>query len=66
MTFKIIDKRTGKEPSNRVIHNIARKGGLLINDVDKFFIGEDGSVILMDDCGNCAYCDSKRFIVEVE
>ena len=66
MTFKIIDKKTGKEPRARVVKNIAQKGNLIVNDIDQFFIGEDGSIILMDDCGNSCYCDSKRFIVEVE
>lgn len=66
MRFKVIDKKTGTEPTARVIKNIAKKGRLLTNDIDQFFIGEDGSIILMDDCGNCAYCDNKRFKVEVE
>ena len=66
MTFKIIDKKTGKEPTERVIRNIAIKGGLHIFDIDQFFVGEDGSIILMDECGNSCYCDTTRFKVEVE
>lgn len=64
--FKIIDKKTGKEPSTRVIQNIAEKGGLIVTDIDQFFIGEDGSIILMDECGNSCYCSQKRFKVEVD
>lgn len=63
MTFKVIDTKTGKEPTERVIDNIARKGGLMIADIDQFFVGEDGSLVLADDCGKITYCDTKRFKV---
>ena len=59
--FKVIDSRTGKEPTERVLNNIAKKGGLIIPDIDQFFVGEDGSLILADDCGNMTYCDITRF-----
>lgn len=64
MTFKVIDTKTGKEPTYRVIYNIAKKGGLMTMDIDQFFVGEDGSLVLADDCGNITYCDTKRFKVE--
>lgn len=64
MTFKVIDTKTGKEPTDRVINNIAKKGGLMIMDIDQFFVGEDGSLVLADDCGNITYCDTERFKVE--
>ncbi|MCR5255060.1 MAG: hypothetical protein K6D96_03940 [Acetatifactor sp.] len=32
--------------------------------IDQFFVGEDGSLVLADDCGNITYCDNKRFKVE--
>lgn len=41
MMFKIIDRKTGKEPTERVIHNIAKKGGLMEMDIDGFYVGED-------------------------
>jgi hypothetical protein len=63
MTFRVIDKKTGKEPTDRVIYNIAKKGGLMAMDIDQFFVGEDGSIVLADDCGNMAYVDMERFIV---
>lgn len=66
MTFKIIDRKTGKEPTQRVINNIARKSHLMEFDIDQFAICEDGQIILLDDCGNIAYCDMKRFKVEME
>lgn len=34
-------------------------------DIDQFYCSEDGALLLMDDCGNYAICDSERFIVEV-
>lgn len=66
MTFKVIDTKTGKEPTSRVIGNIAKKGGLMEMDIDQFFVGEDGSLVLVDDCGNMTYCDTKRFKVELQ
>ena len=61
MTFKVIDTKTGKEPTDQVIHNIAKKGGLMTMDIDQFFLGEDGALILVDDCGNATWCDPKQF-----
>lgn len=61
MTFKVIDIKTGKEPTDKVINNIAQKGGLMTMDIDQFFVGEDGTIILADDCGNITYCDMERF-----
>ena len=66
MRFRVIDKKTGKEPTERVIDNIAKKQNLMLFDIDQFAICEDGSIILLDDCGNVAYCDRKRFKVVVE
>ncbi len=66
MTFKIIDNNTGKEPTAKVIDNIAIEGGLVRNDIEQFYVGEDGSLILVDDCGNITYCDATRFKVVVE
>ena len=65
MTFRVIDKKTGKEPTCRVVYNIAKKNGLMIMDIDQFFVGEDGCIVLADDCGNIAYVDMKRFKVVV-
>lgn len=66
MTFKVIDTLTGKEPTDRVINNIAKNGGLMVADIDQFFVGEDGSLVLADDCGNITYCDTTRFKVMAE
>lgn len=61
MKFQIIDKETGKEPSEHVIYDIARKGNLMQMDIDQFAVCEDGQIILIDDCGSIAYCDMNRF-----
>lgn len=61
MEFKVIDTKTGKEPTSRAIDTIAKEYGLMENDIDQFFVGEDGSIVLADDCGNIAYCDNERF-----
>lgn len=66
MTFKVIDTKTGKEPTSKVIDNIAKKGGLMRMDINQFFVGEDGAIILADDCGNITYCDTIRFKVVAE
>ena len=66
MKFHVIDNETGKEPTSRVIDNIAKKGGLMVMDIDQFFVGEDGSLVLADDCGNITYCDMERFKVVAE
>jgi len=65
MRFRVIDKKTGKEPTERVIDNIAKKQNLVLCDIDQFAICEDGSIVLLDDCGNVAYCDRTRFKVEI-
>lgn len=64
--FKIIDRKTGKEPTERVIRNIAKKGGLMEMDIDGFYVGEDGQIILVDDCGRVTWCDMSRFKAESE
>ena len=63
MTFKVFDKKTKKEVTHRVIRNIAIKGGIMEMDIDQFFVGEDGQIVLMDDCGRATWVDQRRFYV---
>ena len=35
-------------------------------DINQFFVGEDGAIILADDCGNITYCDNTRFKIVAE
>ena len=66
MLFKIIDRKTGKEPTDKVITAQARLGNLIPRDIDGFYVGEDGQIILVDDCGNCTWVDMSRFEVELQ
>ena len=64
MTFKVIDKKTGKEADT---YEIALKEdwakSLMYCDMEGFFIGEDGYLMLADECGNYAYPPQDRFEV---
>jgi len=65
--FKVIDNHTGKEAD---IEQIALTEewakNLIYCDMDGFYIGQDGTLILADECGNFVYCDTKRFKVVIE
>lgn len=67
MTFTVIDKKTGKYPDT---YSLARRckwaKNLIYCDVDCFALTEDGQLILMDDCGNVAYCPRDRFEIVFE
>lgn len=64
-TFRVIDTKTKEEADT---YNIALKEewakGLCYCDIDMFVIGEDGTLMLIDDCGKCAYCPQGRFEVK--
>lgn len=64
--FKIIDSETGKEPTDEVIAAQAELGHLISCDIDGFYVGEDGEIILVDDCGTCTWLDMSRFKVEMQ
>lgn len=67
MTFSVIDLKTGKYPD---LEHIARTEewaqNLIPCDVEGFCINEDGNLILMDECGNYAYCPPDRFKVSFD
>lgn len=62
MRFTVIDKKNGKEADT---YTIALKEdwakGLIYCDIEGFAITEDGTLVLMDECGNVAYCPDNRF-----
>ncbi len=62
--FKIIDNNTGKEPTYDVITEQAKLGDLMTDDIDGFYVNEDGQIIFVDDCGNCTWLDMNRFDIE--
>ena len=67
MGFIVIDKETGKEAD---ICEIALHeewaDGLLYCDMEGFAIMENGSLILLDECGNFRYCPSDRFEIKTK
>lgn len=67
MTFKVIDKKTGEEADT---YKIALKEDwakhLIYCDIEGFAITEDGVLVLMDECGNVAYCPADRFEIVFE
>ena len=63
-TFHVIDTQTGKEAD---IERIARRekwaAGLIYCDMEGWAVEDDGTLILMDECGNYVYADRERFKV---
>ena len=63
--FYVIDKRTGKEPIFDHNHIFKEKwfkeSGLIWCDIDGWYISEDGTLVLVDDCGKVAYPPIDRF-----
>lgn len=67
MRLVVIDPKTGLYPD--VIEIALREdwaNGLMYCDIDGFFIGEDGCLLLSDECGNHRYCPDGRFTVSIE
>ena len=60
--FDVIDTKTGKYAD---LQKIALKEewakGLVYCDMEGFAIEQDGTLILLDECGNCAYPPEGRF-----
>lgn len=64
MTFTIIDTKTGEYPDCEKIalkEDWAKR--LIYCDIDGFYIGEDGTLVLVDDCGNMAVPPYGRFTI---
>ena len=65
--FTIIDKNTDEYPDcYDIALNEKWAKHLMYCDIDCFAITEDGILILLDECGNCAYCPADRFTVVYE
>lgn len=69
--FKVIDKRTGREPIfdfNHIFREKWFKESGCCCDIDGWYLGDDGTLILLDDYGNVAYPPADRFkvIFEIE
>ena len=67
MQFNVIDLKTGINPDvERIALEEDWAKNLVYCDIDGFYLGQDGELILVDDCGNCATCPAGRFKIEME
>ena len=65
--FTVIDKKTGEYPDTRKIASREKWAkGLVYCDIEGFALQEDGTLILLDECGNYAYCPPDRFDIVFE
>ena len=66
-TFIVIDNKTGKEADTYdiALHEEWAKH-LCYCDMDGWAIEEDGTLLLVDECGQFAYADRERFKVKWE
>ena len=65
--FTVIDNKTGHYPDcGRIARREKWAKRLIYCDIDEFAITESGVLILMDDCGNCAFPPPDRFTVVFE
>lgn len=64
MKFKVIDNNTKQEADvERIAICEEWVKNLCHCDIEGFAITEDGLLMLIDECGNCAYCPNGRFTV---
>ena len=62
LEFDVVDTMTGKYPDwERIAREEAWAKRLVYCDMDGVAIREDGSLILLDECGNCVSCPPDRF-----
>ena len=65
--FSVIDKKTGKYPD---LEKIALEEdwaqGLMYCDMEGFALEEDGTLLLLDECGRQACCPPDRFEIVTE
>ena len=65
--FRVKDKKTGEYPD---LEKLALEEdwakGLIYCDMEGFALLEDGNLVLLDECGNFAYCPFDRFVVVAE
>lgn len=60
--FTVIDTKTGEYPDLwEIALNEEWAKGLMYCDMEGFAIEEDGTLILLDECGKHRYCPEGRF-----
>ena len=64
ITFHVIDTQTGKEADiERIALREKWAAGLIYCDMEGWAIEQDGSLLLIDECGNRVCADRERFKV---
>ncbi len=67
MKFNVIDTTTDDEPNYWELSTEKWvEEHLIWSDIEGFAIEEDGSLVLLDECGNYVYCPEDRFRVVVK
>ena len=62
LEFDVVDTKTGQYPDwEHIATTEDWADGLVYCDIDGIAILEDGSLILLDECGNCVPCPRDRF-----
>ena len=65
--FDVIDAKTGEYPDlEKIALTEEWAQGLVYCDMDGFAVREDGSLILLDECGNCVSCPPRRFEIRLQ
>ena len=65
--FDVIDTKTGEYPDlEKIALTEEWAQGLVYCDMDGFAVLEDGSLILLDECGNCVSCPPGRFEIRLQ
>lgn len=65
--FDVIDVKTGEYPDlEKIALTEEWAHGLVYCDMDGFAVREDGSLILLDECGNCVSCPPGRFEIRLQ
>lgn len=65
--FDVIDTKTGEYPDlEKIALTEEWARGLVYCDMDGFAVREDGSLILLDECGNCVSCPPGRFEIRLQ
>jgi len=62
MKFEVIDKTTGQFADiEQIALTEAWADKLIYCDMEGFALEQDGTLLLLDECGNFAYCPEDRF-----
>jgi hypothetical protein len=63
-SFNVLDLKTGQMADLNAVADEQWAKRLVYTDIGGFALTQDGSLVLMDECGNFVYCPPKRFEVK--